>query len=164
MAGILGWYRDRESGQFVFDAYVVVNAPIDVCFMAWANFESFPQLMRYISDVHRLDDTTWHWEATLAGRHVEWNATTTEFRPNEIIAWASTDGIKNTGAVYFSPEDDRACRVAIHLLYDPAYGVLGDLLARWRVNNAFLRDLQQDLDNFKRSVESGTAEDYRRAA
>ena len=86
-----------------------------------------------------------------------------EFQPNEVISWVSISGVKNSGSIYFSSEG-RGTRVAVHLMYDPPYGFIGDLIAERRINDEFQRDLQHDLDNFKHSVESGTAEDYRRAA
>ena len=55
-------------------------------------------------------------------------------------------------------------RIEVHLMYDPPYGFIGDIIAERRINDDFQTDLQRDLDNFKMAVESGQMERYRRAA
>lgn len=157
------WYRDPDSGMYVYDVSVVINAPVDVCFADWANFESFPNLMRHVTAVRAIGDNLWHWEATVAGQHAKWEAEMTQFRENEIISWESTAGLENQGTIYFSPEG-RGCRLSVHLMYDPPYGFIGDLVAERRINDEFFRDLVEDVNHFKRAVESGLADDYRRAA
>ncbi|HEX2949667.1 MAG TPA: SRPBCC family protein [Armatimonadota bacterium] len=163
MAETVKWYRDEASGQYIFDAFVMVNAPVDVCFNAWSNFESFPRLMSYVQEVRHEGDNTWHWEATVGGVRAKWEAKTTEFRKDEVISWESIRGLRNSGSVYFSKEN-RGCRVAVHLAYDPPYGAIGDVVAERRINDQFASNLQHDLDNFKQHVESGDIGYFRRAA
>ena len=55
MAGAQSWYRDTETGQYVFDAFVLIYAPVDVCFADWSNFETFPKLLSHITGVKRID-------------------------------------------------------------------------------------------------------------
>jgi len=164
MADNTTWHRDEETGQYVFDTFVVVNAPVEKCFAAWENFEMFPSLFSYITEVRRTGDNNWHWAATIGGQHADWDAGMTDFHRNDIIAWESTDGLRNSGSVTFSPEDDgRRCRISVHLMYDPPYGVIGDLVAQYRFNDEFYNDLVRDLLNFKENVESGRTDYYRAA-
>lgn len=157
------WHRDEATGMFVFDAHVIVNAPVDVCFSAWSNFSAFPKLLRHIDTVQQLGEDHWHWEATIGGTHAQWDARTSEFRENAVISWEAYSGVKNSGSVYFSPEG-RGCRVAVELKYDPPYGIIGDIVAQRRFNDQFAQELQEDLHNFKVATESGRTDNFRRAA
>lgn len=158
------WYRDDDTGQYVFDVSVVVHAPVHKCFTYWSNFESFPQMMTHITRVTRIGENTWHWEATVAGRYVAWDAVTSEYRRNEIIGWVSIHGQRNAGTVRFDASGVQHCRVSVHLLYDPPFGMLGDFFARRGVNNQLHRDLHDDMQAFKHAVEAGEAEQFRRRA
>lgn len=163
MANVHEWYKDQSTGQYVHDISVTVDAPVEVCFQYWANLESFPSIMTYVTEVTRTDGNTWHWAANIGGYQAEWDAVTTVFRPGEEIAWESTRGLRNTGSVLFTPMG-LGCQVTVHLMYDPPFGFVGDLIAERRLNDEFHRDLRQDLMNFKNTVERGQAEQYRRAA
>jgi uncharacterized membrane protein len=155
--------KDESTGQYCHDASVMVNAPAATCFELWSNFESFPSIMTYVQKVTKTDAQTWHWEAKVAGRHEEWDAAMTEFRPNETIAWRSVRGLENGGMVRFSTTDT-GCLISVHLCYNPPFGVIGDLVAERSANDEFHAQLQQDLLNFKHAVESGNVDRYRRAA
>ena len=157
------WYKDEKTGQYVFDVSVWVNAPVETCFNLWSHFADFPRIMRHITLVKKTGETSWHWEAMVAERRAEWEADTTEFRKNEVIAWHATSGVRNSGSVRFTPEDT-GCRILVHLAYDPPYGPIGDYVAEHRLNDEFVRDLQQDLENFKQAVESGELQQFRPAA
>jgi uncharacterized membrane protein len=157
------WFRDEQTGQFVHDASVWVQAPVDVCFSYWANFAQFPQLMSHIQRVEQIDEGRWHWVAKISGMTQEWDAVVSEFRRPELLAWHSTSGLKNSGTVSFTPENS-GCRVRVHLMYDPPLGVIGDMLAMAGMNDAFHRDLQNDLTEFKGRVERDEAQQMRPAA
>ena len=157
------WYRDEESGQFVHDVSVVVNVPVEICFRHWSNFELFPKIMRHVKKVEKTGPDTWHWEAQIDGLHEEWDAVMPEFIENQVISWRSTRGLKNSGTVTFIPMG-QTCRIAVHLMYDPPYGVIGDLVAQMNVNERFHNDLVEDLNNFKTAIESGRMDQFRPAA
>lgn len=158
------WYHDESTGQYVHDVSVWINAPVDRCFSFWSQFEKFPNVMRHITEVKKTGTDQWHWKAKIDGQHVEWDAVMSEFRDNSIISWRSTSGVKNSGTVNFIPERG-GCRLSVHLMYDPPYGIIGDLAARVAVNQRFHDDLVEDLTNFKNAVESGEIDQrFRRAA
>jgi uncharacterized membrane protein len=156
------WHRDDPTGQYVHEASISVNAPADTCYQIWAQLENLPQIMRYVTNVVKTGPNTSHWEAKLIGQHLEWDAVTT-VNVNDTLAWESTSGLKNSGSVRFVPMAE-GCRIVVHIMYDPPYGVLGDLVAAARVNDEFHRDLMEDLQHYKTAVESGEMDRYRRAA
>lgn len=157
------WSRDEGTGQYVHHVSVWVNTPVDTCFALWSQFEQFPQIMRHIKSVEKTGTDSWHWKAQIDGQHAEWDAVMPEFRQNEIISWRSVEGLKNSGSVLFTPESG-GCRITVHLMYDPPYGIIGDLVAQASVNDRFHQDLVEDLNNFKEAVESGKTERFRPAA
>lgn len=157
------WHRDDTTGQYVHEASIVVNAPAETCYQIWSQLDNLPRIMRYVKDVRITGPKTSHWEATVMGQHLHWDAVTTVDLVNDTIAWESTEGLKNAGSVRFASTPE-GCRLVVHILYDPPYGVLGDLVATARVNDAFQRDLLEDLQRFKTAVESGQTGTYRKAA
>ena len=157
------WQRNKENGQYAFTASVFVHAPVDVCFTIWSYIESFPNLLSHVDQVKHTTGNQWHWEATIDGQHAEWDAEVTEVRENGLISWQSIRGLENSGSVHFTPEGD-GCRIVVTLQYNPPYGFLGDLVAKRRTNDAFAQSLLNDLDQFKRGVESGDARQKRHAA
>jgi hypothetical protein len=88
---------------------------------------------------------------------VEWDAETTEDRPNELIAWRSLEGadVYNEGTVRFEPAPGgRGTEVHVELRYEPPGGRIGSKLAM-----LFRREpgqqVQDDLRAFKQVIETG---------
>ncbi|MHB9025150.1 MAG: SRPBCC family protein [Armatimonadota bacterium] len=162
MATNQGWYKDENTGQYVQEASVLVNAAPSVCYERWTRLDDFPRLLRHIQQVTPSGGQTWHWEANIAGQHVEWDATAA-WVPNESVSWSSTSGLRNSGTVTFVPEGN-ATRVLVRMMYDPPYGPIGDMVAERGRNDRVHQDLVEDLINFKNSVESGMSGQQWRAA
>lgn len=80
---------------------VEVSAPISMVYNAWTRFESFPEFMVAVQSVEQIDDVTNHWVAAIGGVEREFDTRITEQVPDEVIAWASTDGKSHTGRVRF---------------------------------------------------------------
>ena len=69
-----------------------VDVPVRVAYDQWTQFESFPKFMEGIERVVQLDDKTLEWTANVAGKVKHWRAEITEQRPDEVVAWRSTEG------------------------------------------------------------------------
>jgi uncharacterized membrane protein len=85
---------------------LTVNKSPEECYAFWHNFENLPQFMRHLESVTVTGERRSHWKAKApAGATVEWDAETTEDRPNELIAWRSTEDadVFNAGTVRFEP-------------------------------------------------------------
>jgi uncharacterized membrane protein len=100
-----------------------------------------------------------HWEVDgPAGAIVAWDAVTTRFVPNELVAWKSVDGaaIRQAGRMRFERNDDGTTRVHIELQYNPPAGVVGHAVA-----SLFRRDpkhlMDDDLARLKTAIETGSA-------
>lgn len=95
----------------------VVERPVEQVFAFCADFENFPRFIGAMRQVRDNGDGRSHWCAsTPSGGEVEWNATTTKFVTNAVIAWKSTPDspIATEGTIRFRPEAGVTCvQVAI---------------------------------------------------
>ncbi len=133
---------------------ILVKAPLQDVYQAWANFENFPNFMRHIKQVDKTGDRTSHWvmEGPLNTK-IEWDAETTRLDENKRIAWNSITGdIKTSGQVTFNELPDNQVEVTVMLKYVPPAGLAGEIVAELFGSPEV--KLLEDLRNFKRTIES----------
>ncbi|MET3719876.1 hypothetical protein ABIB27_001731 [Arthrobacter sp. UYEF21] len=102
-----------------------------------------------VEGVTRLSANRLKWVARIVGVRREWEATILEQVPDHRVAWASTEGATNSGAVEFSDAGGNRTEVSPTLEYLPE-GTLekvGDLL------HVVGRQANQDLGNFEDFIE-----------
>ena len=135
-----------------------VDAPVDVVYSLWSNFDYFPQFMSNVLEVTRGEGTMSHWKVRgPAGTTVEWDAEITRMVPNEMIAWKSVEGatVANAGYVIFEPNEQGGTEVTVRLSYNPPAGAIGHAIAK-----AFGADpkseMDQDLMRMKSLIETGS--------
>lgn len=105
--------------------------------------------MRNIEAVDQ-DGTKLHWIAKVRDKREEWDAEITDQTPDRSVAWRSTAGVHNSGSVKFAPhEGGTHVYVTVEYERNPLEAV-GDTLT-----HAVARDIEQDLENFKRFAELG---------
>jgi uncharacterized membrane protein len=137
---------------------VTINKSPEECYAFWRNFENLPQFMRHLESVTVIDDRRTHWKAKApAGTSVEWDAETTEDRPNEFIAWRSTEDadVFNAGSVRFErAPGGRGTEVRVELEYKPPLGKIGSKVAMlFREEPG--QQVMDDLRHFKQVMETG---------
>lgn len=128
---------------------VDVNVPVRTAYDQWTQFEEFPRFMEGIESVKQTDDTHLHWKAEIAGREEEWDAEITEQKPDERVAWHSTQGARNAGVVTFHRIDDDTTRVTLQMEVEPQ-GVVESAADAMGVLD---RRVQGDLEHFKDYIE-----------
>ena len=131
------------------DGSIDVNVPVRVAYDQWTQFEEFPRFMSGVESVKQIDDTHLHWVAKIAGVRKEWDAEITQQEPDQRIAWNSTSGADNAGAVDFHRLDDEKTRITLTMDVDPE-GILEN------VGNAIgvpERHVEGDLKRFKEFIE-----------
>lgn len=129
---------------------VEVDVPVRMAYNQWTQFEEFPKFMEGVQEVTQLDDTHLHWKAKIAGKDKQWNAVITEQKPDQRIAWKSTDGARNAGVVTFHRLSDSKSKIMVQMDYEPEGTVenVGDVVGAVSLRVA------GDLDRFKDFVES----------
>jgi uncharacterized membrane protein len=129
---------------------VDVNVPVRVAYDQWTQFEEFPRFMDGVDAVTQTGDTKLHWVATVGGVRKEWDAEITQQEPDQRIAWHSTTGATNAGAVDFHRLDDQQTRINLTLDIEPEGVVesVGDAAG------IPARAVSGDLDRFKEFIEA----------
>ncbi len=128
---------------------IVVDVPVEAAYDQWTQFESFPSFMEGVERVVQHDDKTLTWWVKIAGKREEWTAEIVDQTPNTRIAWKSTQGTKNAGAVLFAPLDGGHTRVTLSIEAQPDGIVehIGDAAG------LLDRQIQGDLERFKAFIE-----------
>ena len=129
---------------------IEVNVPVNTAYNQWTQFEDFPKFMEGVESVTQLDDAHLHWVAEIAGKKHEWDAEISEQRPDERVAWRSTDGKTNAGVVTFHRIDDSTTRVMLQMDWAPE-GVVESAGAAMGFDE---RRVKGDLERFKELIES----------
>jgi uncharacterized membrane protein len=128
---------------------VEVNVPVRTAYNQWTQFEEFPKFMEGVTQVKQLDNTHLHWKAQIAGKEKEWDAVITGQRPDELIAWKSTEGASNAGVVTFHRLSDQKSKVRLEMDYEPE-GVIENL---GEAIGAVSLRIEGDLERFKTFIE-----------
>jgi uncharacterized membrane protein len=134
-------------------ASVTVNAPVHQVYSLFTHFNDFPKFMHFVKEVTYKDEQTSHWVADVVGRH-EWDAVNEDWREDQQVGWRSIAGLETTGKVTFRPIGPNQTTVDVSIAYNPPAGLVGDIGERLGAGKRFEHDLQTDLDNFARMVES----------
>jgi uncharacterized membrane protein len=129
---------------------IEVDVPVRVAYDQWTQFESFPQFMEGVERVVQLDDKTIEWTANVAGKVKHWRAEIVEQRPDDMVAWRSTEGAQNDGAVRFETLGADRTRLVLQLDVEPEGLVekAGDALG------VVERRVKGDLERFKDFIEN----------
>jgi uncharacterized membrane protein len=129
---------------------IIVDVPVRTAYNQWTQFEDFPQFMEGVEEVRQRGDKNTHWRANIAGKSEDWNAEIVEQTPDQRVAWRSTTGAHNAGAVSFQPLGANQTRLTLRLEYEPE-GVVEN------VGNALglvERRVTGDLARFKEFIEA----------
>ncbi len=128
---------------------IELEVPVGTAYNQWTQFEEFPQFMEHVDEVKQLDEEHLHWKVTIAGKTEEFDAEVTEQVPDTRIAWKSTSGRENAGAVDFHPLADDRCQIMVSMDAEPdgAIEKVADAAGVGR------RQVRADLERFKELIE-----------
>jgi len=135
---------------------ICVNAPVEKVYDFWSHFETFPNFMSRVRNVHVAGNRS-HWVVRgPAGVDVEWTSEVVRREPNALIEWRSTEdsAVKHEGEVRFEPAGDGRTRVSVCMCYVPPAGALGHAVA-----SLFGADPKSEMDadlmRMKSMIETG---------
>jgi len=134
-----------------------VSAPVDRVWELWSNYENFPRFMSHLREVSRTGEGRSRWVAVgPGGASVSWDAVTTEWVPNERIAWKSVEGaaVENEGRVQFRPNPDGGTQVDVKMSYNPPGGAVGHAVASLLGTDP-KRAMDEDMVRLKSLLEAG---------
>jgi uncharacterized membrane protein len=148
--------RPKSGQESATWTSVLVNCTPEEAYRFWRNFEDFPQFMKRIHTVTKLDDRRSRWVALgPMGQPIRWDAEITNERENEFIEWQSLENsdVQVNGRVEFeevSPERGTLIRARIE--YGPVAG-LGALSTF--LNKGLNFAIRQDLRRLEALLEAG---------
>jgi uncharacterized membrane protein len=132
-----------------FEHVITVDVPLHEVYDQWTQFESFPSFMEGVERVVQRDDRTLEWTASIAGQRRSWTAVITDQTPDVRVAWKSTSGADNAGAVLFQSAGEGRTQVTLRIDVDPEGFIenVGDKIG------AVDRRVKGDLERFKEFME-----------
>ncbi|GAA1571349.1 SRPBCC family protein [Kribbella hippodromi] len=128
---------------------VDVQAPFELAYAKWQDVSSFPQYMDGVDDVRDFDGVHSHWVTSIGGFVREFDATITEQRPGQRIAWSCSPGLMLGGSVSFEPRGESSTTIAVELNLDPQ-GVVENIAEKTGILH---RLVVADLYRFKAALE-----------
>jgi uncharacterized membrane protein len=134
---------------------IEINAPVEIAFDLFSDFEKFPEWMKHIKEVRRTGENYTRWTADAPlGINVEWEAETTELEPNRKIVWRTVRGdVEMEGEVTFEESAKGRTRLHVSLGYSPPAGHLGTLVAKLFGNDPE-EEIDEELRRFASLAES----------
>ncbi|HWT04074.1 MAG TPA: SRPBCC family protein [Pyrinomonadaceae bacterium] len=137
---------------------IEVNAPVEVVFALYSDFEKFPQWMKSVKEVRSSGERMTRWTADAPLMSVEWEAETTAFEPNRKLAWRTVRGdVQMEGEVTFEDAGSGTTRMHFSLNYEPPAGRLGSLVAHLLGSDP-AEQVEEDLKRFAQLAEKQAAE------
>ncbi|PIT99824.1 MAG: cyclase [Bdellovibrionales bacterium CG10_big_fil_rev_8_21_14_0_10_45_34] len=96
-----GRFHDDDKSRLA----VTVGVSPEVAYTFFRNFQNLPLFMKSLKSVDVLSSAKSLWTVEVKGKTVQWEATITNERPNEMIAWQSTEDseVETSGSIWFSP-------------------------------------------------------------
>jgi uncharacterized membrane protein len=135
-----------------------INAPREVLFRFWREFENLPRFMPHLLSVKSISRTESHWIAqTPAGKRVEWDAIILEERENELISWRTVEGsdVGHAGSVRFKPAPgNRGTEITVKFEYHAPGGKIAAKLAKVTGKEPG-QQVEKDLLALKAMIETG---------
>lgn len=134
---------------------IEINAPVQVVFDLYSDFENFPKWMKHIKEVRSTGDNYTRWTADAPlGINVEWEAETIALEPNQRIAWRTVRGdVEMEGEVTFAETGRDQTSMHLALGYTPPAGHLGALVSKLFGNDPE-KEIAEELQRFKQLAES----------
>jgi uncharacterized membrane protein len=125
-------FGDAGKRTITVNKTITVHAPIHIVFDLWSRLDNFPLFMSHVREVDiELGGRRTRWIVDgPAGTHLEFEAETTAFEPDRVIAWKTLpkQSVEHEGRVRFEAVDV-GTRVNVIVSYRPPLGAVGHAIA-----------------------------------
>lgn len=137
---------------------LIVNRPRHEVYGFWRRLENLPKFMKHLESVIVIDEKISEWKAGIMGapEAISWRSEIVKDEPGALLSWHSLPGadIENAGKIEFEDADSLGTRINIVISYRAPLGMIGEKAARL-INPVFKTMVKEDVENFKRHIESG---------
>ncbi len=131
MPALLG-FGDTSHRVITVNKTITVHKPIHIVFDLWSRLDNFPLFMSHVREVDiEVGERKTRWIVDgPAGSHLEFEAETTAFEPDRVIAWRTLpkQSVHHEGRVRFE-EVEGGTRVQVTVTYRPPLGAVGHAIA-----------------------------------
>ena len=134
---------------------IVIPRPVGDVFRFCSDFTNFARFVGALRDVEDFGDGRSRWIAwTPTGGTVSWDAITTKFVTNRVIAWRSAprSPVRMSGTLRFVPEPGGGTCLKISLDYSVVDGSMADAVAALAIPRR-TRSLEADIRRWAESAE-----------
>lgn len=133
------------------DSTIIVDVPVAAAYERWSQIETFPQFMRGVAEVRRLDEKQFAWVWEVNGHRLESVSEITLQIPPRRIAWRSVSGRENAGVVAFEEIGEMQTRITMSMKFCP--------VGEWDSAEAVTERLRASLQSFKALLEASVVKD-----
>lgn len=137
---------------------IIINKPAAELYAFWRDLKNLPGIMRHLERVDVVDQKKSRWVAQgPGGQLIEWEAIITQERPDELIAWETTEhaAVPSKGSVRFRrASGHRGTIVEVMLEYYPPGGTIAAAIAKL-FRREPSQEIRDDLQAFKARMEAG---------
>jgi len=97
-----------------------VDAPLEVTFNYFTDFEALPQFLYNVTEVRRLSENRFHWRGEISCTEIkEGEIEIEELIPSKLIRWRSVFGPRNSGILEFESPHFNKTSIMFFLIYEP---------------------------------------------
>ncbi len=125
---------------------IEVNAPVSAVFERWTRIEDYPQFMKSLREVSRINEIHFHWKGQQHACEYESLVEIMLQIPARRLAWRSISGPESSGAVSFEPHANDKTQITYKMRFVPDAG--------WHDPAAVAQRVEENLRNFKALIES----------
>ncbi|HEY6458123.1 MAG TPA: SRPBCC family protein [Steroidobacteraceae bacterium] len=150
----------EDAGSDIIGRSVTVDRPRQELYLFWRDFRNLPLFMTGIRRVEVDDAEHARWFVGRGGgtdQTFVWNTVILADRPDELIAWRTSDGTEtlHEGSLQFRDAiGGRGAVVTATISYDQSGGRIGELIARILHRDPKVQ-ARRDLRRFKQLMETG---------
>ncbi len=133
----------------------VVPHPVSEVFRFCSDFENFPRFIRALRTVEDFGDGRSHWvSSTPSGGTLEWDAQTTKYVTNRVIAWQNTprSRVRMDGTIRFLPESASETCLKVALDYSVPTDSIADAVAALATRK-LSREVESDIRRLGEKLE-----------
>ena len=133
----------------------VVPHPVSEVFRFCSDFENFPRFIRALRTVEDFGDGRSHWvSSTPSGGTLEWDAQTTKYVTNRVIAWQNNprSRVRMDGTIRFVPESASETCLKVALDYSVPTDSIADAVAALATGK-LSREIEADIRRLGEKLE-----------
>lgn len=147
----------KKSSNVNIRFFLTVDKPVYFVYQNWRDFENFPEIMKHLESVTKINDEVSEWTVVAPGNfgRMTWNVAVTKDIENREIQWRSfgESMLHHVGKVEFHDNGKFGTKMEVFISYRAPFDEVGEMVAKV-VNPLIGNMIEQDVNRFKKYVEN----------